>query len=314
MSQSTQLFVDGIIGQCTLVDAFFEQKDGVTRVLTSDEKRAYNFYGCVLIEDLFDPSEINLLSCMADEVLDMRGSGITCAFEPDSTANVDIEEGDDVHMQQETQPTQRRQRLCRVEGFVPRHKGFTSVVKDRLAPLVAQLLGEECCLFKEKMNIKHPRGGGGYAAHFDGPSVAATDLAEKFVTAQLAIDDQTLENGTLEVVMPRSACPWFDDCLSEEECVQAAMIAPIDNDPDAGGRMGAIAPEIAAECSWQAVPCPAGSVLLFHGLFPHRSPANKSNGVRRTGYFIFNAKSDGGDCHDIYKLIMASKREAANVR
>jgi len=276
------------------------------RCLTEDEIRNFKFYGCVLVEDSFLPQEVKLLQTMAEEVLDMRsGSGVTQAFE-----QVPMNTEDHTVMSSGSEKVYQ-QRLCRVEGFIPRHTGFTAIARDRLAPLAAQLLGEECHLFKEKLNIKHANGGVGYAAHFDGPSAASVGLAERFVTAQLAIDDNTLENGTLQVVMPRCACPWFDDEKNEEECAATVMVQPTDADPDAGGRVGAIMPEVAASLDWQAVPCQAGSVLLFDGFFPHRSAPNYSDGPRKTAYFLFNGDSDGGDCHNTYKQVMAAARRAA---
>jgi hypothetical protein len=269
------------------------------RLLTADEIRDYYFSGCVLVEDVFDSDEISTLQDMTAEVLHMPS---------------------DKHVTQAYETTKGgEKRLCRVEGFIPRHVGFAALARERLAPLAAQLFGEECYLFKEKMNIKHAHGGGGYAAHFDGPSAAAAGLAERFITAQVAIDDQTVENGALQVVMPRHACPWlngddegggWDGHSDEEECAATVMIKPKDGDPDAGGRIGAIDPTVASSLPWQAVPCKAGSVLLFHGLFPHRSAANMSGSQRRTGYFLFNAASDGGDCHEDYKMVMAETRRA----
>jgi len=264
------------------------------RALTPDEEREFAFFGCVLLEDVISPAERAPLSAMADEVFAMRGDDVSLAFERGEGG---------------------APRLCRVEGFVPRHAGFAELAAERLAPLAARLLGaREAFLFKEKLNIKRARGGGGYAAHFDGPSAAAAGLARRFVTAQVAVDDQTVANGCLQAVMPRSACPWFDDAEGADEGAAAArvMVAPTDGDPDAGGRVGAIDPALAAGLPWQALPCRAGSVLLFHGLFPHRSPANASAADRRTAYFIFNAADDGGDCHEAYKLVMAAQRAAAS--
>ena len=290
------------------------------RLLTAEERRLFTFYGCVLIEDAFLPVEVPFLQAMAEEVLQLPpGSGVTQAFEQVpagkesgiSTSHVAQGNNNNNNNNNSKDATTKMQQLCRVEGFVPRHTGFAALARDRLAPLAAQLLGEECHLFKEKMNIKHPNGGGGYAAHFDGPSAASVGLAERFVTAQLAIDDQTLNNGTLQVVMPRCACPWFVDDKEDWQCAASVMAVPTDADPDAGGRVGAILPEIASSLDWQAVPCRAGAVLLFDGFFPHRSAPNYSDTARRTAYFLFNGESDGGDCHDSYRQIMAAARRTA---
>jgi hypothetical protein len=255
------------------------------RRLSPEEIRDFAYFGCVLIENgVFSPEETERLGTLADEVASIPPS----------------EEGRATH-HYERNPTcpNNTIRLCRVESFIPQHKEFTEIVENRLVPLVSQLFGERAMLFKEKLNFKHANGGGGYAPHYDGPSAASTGLANRFITAQLAIDDQTVENGCLQVVMPRNACP------DEPEMVPGHK----DGDPDRDGRVGAIPQDIAASMPWQALPCKKGDVLLFHGFFPHRSPSNKSSVQRRTAYFLFNAESDGGDCHEAYILYMKELRK-----
>lgn len=181
--------------------------------------------------------------------------------------------------------------LCRVENYTPFHAGFRRVAEERLAPVIEQLLGEPAVLYKEKINLKMP-GGKGYAPHYDGPSAASLGLATTFITAQVAIDTQTTENGCLEVVRPRSACP------------PAAMVAPVaDGDPDGNGRVGAIAPSLVSACTWSAVEAPRGSVLLFHGLLPHRSGPNRTDRPRRTAYMLFNPASEGQHHEEYYALM-----------
>lgn len=256
---------------------------GGSRQLTQDEIRDYFYYGCVLIENgIFSKDEIDSLDVLSNEVASISPST----------------EGSATHHYERDPTTPNSIRLCRVESFVPQHDGFTEIANERLAPLVSQLFGEKAYLFKEKLNFKHANGGGGYAPHYDGPSAAATGLASRFITAQVAIDDQTVENGCLQVIIPRNACP------DEPEMVSSFK----EGDPDGDGRVGAIPIEIAVDLPWQALPCKKGDVLLFHGLFPHRSPPNKSSSQRRTAYFLFNAESDGGDCHEAYILYMKELR------
>jgi ectoine hydroxylase-related dioxygenase (phytanoyl-CoA dioxygenase family) len=261
--------------------------------LTPSEIRDFAFYGCVLVEDFLDADELAALRRHADEVLALPpGAGPATHHYERCGSGADGGGGG-----------AESRRLCRVESFAPQHAALAALAREALAPLAAQLLGERAFLFKEKLNIKAARGGGGYAPHFDGPSAASAGLASRFVTAQLAVDEQTVRNGCLQVVMPRNACP-------DEEELEAAgvLLAPTGSDPDADGRVGAISPAVAAQLAWQALPCAAGSALLFHGLFPHRSPPNLSDAPRRTFYFLFNGESDGGDCHSRYIAHMAAAR------
>lgn len=185
--------------------------------------------------------------------------------------------------------------LCRIENYTPFHKGLSNLAHERLAPVISQLMGEPAVLFKEKINMKHP-GGKGYAPHYDGPSAASMQLAQTFITAQVAIDTQTVENGCLEVVKPRSSCP------------PVTMVAPVEGgDPDGNARVGAIPADTVAKCTWQPVEAPRGSVFLFHGFLPHRSGPNRSAYPRRTLYMLFNPASEG-EHHEAYYARMDEVR------
>jgi len=190
--------------------------------------------------------------------------------------------------------------LCRVENYTPFHGGLADLAHERLAPLCAQLLGEpSAALFKEKLNIKPP-GGKGYAAHYDGPSAAALGLARTFVTAQVAVDAQTVENGALQVVRPRSAWP-----------PSRAMVPPSSTDPDRGGRVGAIPEDVAEALPWEPIECQPGDVLLFDHWLPHRSAFNRSASERRTLYMLFNPASEGDWRDEYYRLFARMRAQAA---
>jgi hypothetical protein len=286
--------------------------------LSPSQVRAFFHYGCVLVENLFTPEECADISSWGDEVE---------AWQEHPGADA----GTGYTLHHERLPSSGQKVLCRVENFVPFHSGFRALVEEKLAPLVGPLFGfnedgspveggsgGDCLgeadtssgvtttttttavLFKEKLNYKRENGGGGYAPHYDGPSPAQSGLATHFVTAQLALDDQTVANGCLYGVLPRSACP------------PVVVVPPVaGGHPDVGGRAGAIPPEVAKALRWTALPTPAGSVLLFNHHFPHRSPANRGDGgSRRTGYFLFNSGEEG-DQHELYYFTMAEARRAA---
>ena len=88
--------------------------------------------------------------------------------------------------------------LSRIEKFVEYHDGLARFVFDRrIVQPASELLGEPAALFKEKINFKMP-GGGGFTPHQDiQPGWDA--YASYFVSALVAIDPNTIENGCLEL-------------------------------------------------------------------------------------------------------------------
>ena len=161
------------------------------RLLTPDEVRDFAFYGCVLLEDAFAPAEVAQLARWADEVAALpqedAAAEATFSFERDPEAmrrrlreaeaadatpaptSALAADADAAPAPPSACPVPLR--LCRVESFISQHAGLRTLAEQRLAPLAAQLLGEpRAFLFKEKLNIQHASGGGGYAPHFDGPS------------------------------------------------------------------------------------------------------------------------------------------------
>jgi hypothetical protein len=124
-------------------------------------------------------------------------------------------------------------------------------------------------------------------------------LATSFITAQVAIDDQTAENGCILGVIPKHLCPV--------ELATTVISHKAGGDPDLDGRAGAIRPEVASSLPWQYLPCEAGSLFLFNHWFPHYSEGNKSAATRRTAYFLYNAASEG-DLHECYARLMCDTR------
>jgi ectoine hydroxylase-related dioxygenase (phytanoyl-CoA dioxygenase family) len=252
--------------------------------LTAEQLATWERDGCLLVPDLLLPSETADLPFWSAEAEAwppaQGGFGYTQAYERTMLGEV---------------------ALCRVENYTPFHKGWARLVETRLLGVVSQLFDEPATLFKEKINIKAPAGRG-YAPHYDGPSAASVGLAQTFITAQVAIDAQTVENGCLLVVRPRSACPAPEVVPPEEG-----------GDPDGSARVGAIPPEVADSLDWEPVECAPGSVLFFHGMLPHRSAVNRSQRPRRTAYMLFNPAAEG-EFHDEYYERMANLRAEYRAR
>jgi hypothetical protein len=141
----------------------------------------------------------------------------------------------------------------------------------RLLAVLGELYGEPARLFKDKLIFKPP-GARGYDLHQD--FIAWPSFPRSFVTAAVAIDPCSLENGCT-VVYPGQ---HRRGCLSAEdgeyhplplETVEQATALPLELQP--------------------------GDVAFFGCFMPHCSAPNTSGGWRRLLYLSFNADSDGGD-------------------
>jgi ectoine hydroxylase-related dioxygenase (phytanoyl-CoA dioxygenase family) len=263
--------------------------------LTEEQVETYRRDGCLLLRGFLSSEEtrdmvrwVNDMAtwCKPTQEQSLSGSHYTFHYES-------------LHVEGEEGGLARVPALCRVENFTPFHGGLDALARERLAPVCAQVLGQPVALFKEKLNIK-PAGGKGYAAHYDGPSAAALGLARTFVTAQVAVDAQTVENGCLQVVRPRARWPPGQD-----------MVPPSSSDPDRGGRVGAIPEAVAEELEWEPVECSPGDVLLFDHWMPHRSHFNRSTQERRVLYLLFNPASEGDFRDQYYRLFAQLRAEAA---
>lgn len=129
-------------------------------------------------------------------------------------------------------------------------------------------------LFKDKINYKQPHGNG-FQAHLDAPAYDHIGRLEH-ITANLAIDAATLENGCLEVVRG-----------SHKMEVEFAD----------GGR---IKPEWEQAHQWTPIPLEMGDMLIFGSHLAHRSAENRTEESRSSLYATFHSKSDGVDLREKY--------------
>ena len=142
----------------------------------------------------------------------------------------------------------------------------------RLLAIVESILGAPACLFKEKLIFKPP-GVLGYNLHQDIPRYWE-GFPRTFLTVLIPIDPSTAENGCTEVFSGYhhgflSPAGRPDLYMLPDEAVDPARRVKLILDP--------------------------GDLSVFHGLTPHRSNPNRSDGLRRVFYVSYNARSDGGD-------------------
>ncbi len=168
--------------------------------------------------------------------------------------------------------------ISRIEYISPVHPGFAELSEVLKAP-VAQLLGEEAVLFKEKINFKMP-GGDGYKPHQDSQA-GWEKYGDYYITVMVCIDEATLENGCLKMVAGHHRRGLFREWepLTEED--MAGM---------------------------EFVPCPTapGDLAFFDSYAPHASDPNLSDKVRRLYFATYNRLSAGDHMEEYY----ADKRKS----
>jgi 2-aminoethylphosphonate dioxygenase len=158
--------------------------------------------------------------------------------------------------------------LQRIEDFCPHHVGFDHLVRiGRLARAVAELLGGDAVLFKDKINYKES-GGAGFEPHQD-QQAGWSRYAPLFVTALVSIDNASVENGCLEIANNAR----LTDLIGSEW-------TPLTEEQMRG-------------FSFIAVPTRPGDVVFFDSFVVHRSQPNLTAQGRRVLYVTYNRASDG---------------------
>ena len=174
-----------------------------------------------------------------------------------------------------------RRLIQRIENFCPFHAGFDALLaRGRVIAATAQLFGESAVMFKDKINFKMP-GGDGFKAHQD-QQAGWSRYASLFITALVAIDAATVENGCLEIAAGQH-------------------------------RRGLLGPEwrpleVADMAGFALKPLPTapGDVVFFDSYVPHASSPNLTGAQRRVLYVTYNRASEG----DHRERYFADKRAA----
>ncbi|NQU60742.1 MAG: phytanoyl-CoA dioxygenase family protein [Rhodospirillales bacterium] len=219
-----------------------------TPVLTDEQIEAFERDGYLVAPGAFGADEMAKIDAWTRELLAMpEESGKHWVFHEKSL------KGDNADL------------VGRIENIAPFHAGFEELSTVLKAP-VAQLLGEETALFKEKVNFKMP-GGDGFKPHQD--SQAGWDTyADFFISALVSIDESTLENGCLKMCAGHHKRGLFKswEPLTDEDM---------------------------AEMEFVPLPTQPGDVAFFDCYAPHASEPNMTEDTRRIYYATYNRLSDG---------------------
>jgi len=226
-----------------------------TPVISDEQIDAFKNDGFLVVRQGFNADEMKQIDSWSKELVGLpEASGKHWVYHEKSL------KGDDADL------------IGRIENIAPFHDGFAELSQVLRAP-VAQLLGEEAELFKEKVNFKMP-GGDGFKPHQD--SQAGWDYyADFFISALVSIDEATPENGCLKMVSGHHQRGLFKswEPLSDEDMAGMEFVL---------------------------VPTKPGDVVFFDCYAPHASDPNLTDHTRRIYYATYNRLSAGSHMAQYY--------------
>lgn len=218
--------------------------------LSSEEKSVFVRDGFVVRRRMYSPAEIRNLSDWIDRIVargPIRGKEMFY-FEDDLR-----------------RPGERI--LNRLECFAD-HPELREVIRgERMLAPVAQMLGDEPVLFKEKINFKMP-GGGGFKPHQD-IQPGWDSFAPYFISVLVTIDASTVENGCLELAAGH-----------HKRGLIGRLWEPMEGDELEG-------------IGFVRYPMEPGDVAFFDCFVPHQSAPNLTDRPRRNLYLTYNRHRDG---------------------
>lgn len=144
----------------------------------------------------------------------------------------------------------------------------------RLLNLLAEVYGEEACLFKDKLIYKPP-GVKGYGLHQDW--IGWPGFPRSFLTVLIPFDPTDRDNGCTEVF------PGYH---------HLGCLTPAD------GQYHELPAGVVDEARCVPLELDLGDVAIFSGFTPHRSAPNRSERWRRQLFVSYNQRSDGGPQHE----------------
>ena len=233
-------------------------------VLTSDATRAFDRDGFLVVRSVFTASEVAAYAAAIDALASRPPEiGRQMVYFEDSR----------------TAPGTRV--LARIEKFVEYDATLADVVLDpRLVDAASTLIGDRAVLFKDKINFKMP-GGAGFTPHQD-IQPGWDRYAPYFLSVLIAIDENTIENGCLELVAGQH---------------RRGLI---------GRRWEPLEGEELAGLDFVPYPMAPGDIAFFDCFTPHQSQPNLTDRPRRNLYLTYNRAADG----DFREQYFADKRKS----
>ena len=154
-----------------------------------------------------------------------------------------------------------------------RHESFPDLedflLEGSAARFASGMLGESCMLFNEQFVVKSAHSGASFGWHQDGAYVGFAH--RPYLSVWIALDDATAENGCLHV-LPRN--------LVEEGYIE----------PHAWEESRRELTCLTVDTRGVEIECPAGSMIAFSSLTPHRSGSNTTPWPRRAYLAQYSAE------------------------
>ncbi|QGJ69236.1 Phytanoyl-CoA dioxygenase, peroxisomal [Planctomycetales bacterium 10988] len=227
-----------------------------TQPISPEMIARYHEEGFLIVRDLFSAEEVGALAAEAESLIDRQelidSDNIRCRWSNHHETEECLFDCFDPVID-----------LAPVCNYFANDKRILSILNA--------IYQEPAHLFKDKLIFKKP-GVRGYALHQD--YIGWDSFPESFVTAIVAIDKTTKENGATEVF----------PCLHQQ-----GYLSPRD------GQYHELSLEHIDESQGVPLELSPGDLALFSGFTPHRSSPNYSDQWRRQLYLSYNSASDGGD-------------------
>ena len=223
-----------------------------TPCLSDEERAQFAANGWLVLRQVLTPNQVAACRSWADQFTEWAS-----------------EDGPGLHHFEQTESGPR---IARSEDIVPHHpEAAHFICEGAIADWVGELLGEPAVLYKEKINYKHP-GGGGFAPHQD---ATAYRFVDHHISVMVPLDPSTPESGCLYVATGHRQGQLPTDAR------------------------GCVTSDHAETLDWQPAEVQPGDVLLFDSYTPHKSDTNRTTRPRRAFYLTYNARSLG-DFRDRY--------------
>ncbi len=234
---------------------------------TTEMKQFFDANGYVIVENVFTPEELAPVKARLEEIIadpTLAPSGVNVGREGDTLANG--ASGDDA-----ANPVRNISFMVR---FDPTFQEFAR--NPKILEATRALIGPRVRVFRDQA-LQKPPGGQAKPLHQD-LSYFRVQPADELVTAWVALDDATTQNGCM-IYVPASHRHGLFEITRDPE-------RPVHHVPDTRGI------EIADE---MLCPVPAGAVIFHHGYTLHRSDVNQTQTWRRSvqlHYAGSDARSD----------------------
>jgi ectoine hydroxylase-related dioxygenase (phytanoyl-CoA dioxygenase family) len=224
--------------------------------LSPQQIEAYGTDGYLVIRGVFSPDEVAAMAREADGLLEREGLRARNNIRVRWTSHV--ETGEPLF-----------ELFDPVLDLAPTCRGL--MLDARLTGPLSELVGDEVCLFKDKLIYK-PSGATGYPLHQD--YIAWPGFPESFTTAVVAIDAAGPTSGNVEVFPGAHRRGYLSERDGNFHMLDVSDLPA--REP--------FAPELAP-----------GDVLVIGAFMPHRSAPNRSAASRRHLLVSYNARREGGD-------------------